>query len=60
MQTYSIHDSYSSVYEDKNIMVVTNNYTNIDGTDKTSQQKLDDLMDKENEERYNYYVDNPK
>jgi len=37
MQTYSIHDSYSSVYEDKNIMVVTNNYTNIDGTDKTSQ-----------------------
>jgi len=60
MQAYSLLDSYSSVYEDENIMVVTNNYTDIENSNNTGQQKLDDLMNRQNEERYDYYVNNPR
>ena len=60
MKSYSVYDNYSSVYEDNNIVVVTNDNNKVDNGNNTSQQKLDDLMDKQNEEKYDYYVSNPR
>ena len=41
-------------------MVVANVDDDIATANNKNQQKLNNLMDKQNKERYDYYVDNPK